>query len=71
MRATDVQSREEELNERRKAEQESAEQDNSVVGAVSKTADMLVKPLIRPKTDPEDLQKQREENDREQRPDEG
>jgi len=69
MRSTDIESKEEELNEQRKAEREAAEEDNSVVGAVSKTADMLMKPLINRPADPEDLEEQREENDREQRPD--
>lgn len=68
MRTTDIESKEEELNEQRKAEQEAKEHDDSIVEAVERTADTLVKPLINRPADPEDLEEQREENDREQRP---
>lgn len=68
MRASDIESKEEELNEQRKAEHDAAEQGDSVVDAVSRTADALLKPLVQRPVDPEDLEEQREENDREQRP---
>jgi hypothetical protein len=67
MRAQDIESREEELNEERKARQESNGDDDSIVEAVEETVDRLVKPLINRPEDPEDLEERREENDREQR----
>lgn len=67
MRTYDKQS-EEELNEQRKVEQELKENPDSVVGAVERTVDRLIRPLVARPPDPEDLEEQREENDEEQRP---